>query len=176
MTVPNNKLSRINFPISKDALDCTVTFNVIENHTTKFPKACFLRWNTAGLPVNCDMSSIGDVDKDTKRQRYAKQLPIYYLRLLLANKQLVDLPKKTGRDILLFFTSKESDSLYFVTHDKTEAFIDEDISVLTFALQKELEIRIDFHCTQPNYSKSFYYNIIPKSWNNVYIRKMYPIS
>lgn len=70
------------------------------------------------------------------------------------------MPLKTSRDILLFFTFKGSDSLYFISHNGMDIFGEEYVPVLTLPLE-EFKLNIQFQCMQPHYSKSFSYKVIP---------------
>ncbi len=163
-----SRLSKIN--TSKDAFKCIISYNVIENRQTKYPHYQTLRWKTSDFPTEFIIETM---NKLTETVNNSSRIPYNYIGKLLSNSQVIDIPKKTTKDILLFFTIEGFESLYVLSYDKMDRFREKDIDFLKMPLNKEFEIHIKFQCLKPNFSKSIYYKIRPKSWNNITIQKMH---
>ena len=158
--------------ISRNASNCAIAFNTIDNNRTRFPQYRSLRWRTLAFPAetHVNISHIGNSEQE-RRDRYLSQLPSTFIGEFLGNNSLADLPKKTG-DILLFFTVEGLNSLYFISHDGIDVFREEDVPQLTFPFTREFELRILFQYEQPNYSKEVSYKVIPTTWDYIRIEKI----
>jgi hypothetical protein len=166
-----DKTSLMNYSMSNNTFKDIIAFNVIKNRQTTFLNYCYLRWRTSDLPISCNTSSIENMNQN-RRGEYVNHLPYCYIGQFLMNNESVDIPKKTNRDVLLFFTFKESDSLYFISHDGLDLLKPEDSPKLRFPLKEEFELNILFQSTQPSYSKSFSYRVIPNSWDKIHVKRI----
>jgi len=155
---------------SKDAFNCVISYNVIENRQTKYPRYQSLRWKTSDFPRESMIETLNNLKEISKN---SSRIPYNYIGTLLSNKQIIDIPKKTSKDILLFFTIEGFESLYVLSYDKMDRFREKDVDSIKIPLNKEFEIHVKFQCFKPNYSKSIYYKVIPESWNNITIQKMH---
>ncbi len=155
---------------SKDAFNCVISYNVIENRQTKYSRYQSLRWKTSDFPRESIIETLNNQKESSKN---SSRIPYNYIGKLLSNKQIIDIPKKTSKDILLFFTIEGFESLYILSYDKMDRFREKDVDSSKIPLNKEFEIHVKFQCFKPNYSKSIYYKVIPESWNNITIQKMH---
>ncbi len=171
-----SKISKkVNFQLSSDASRCLFKFNVIDNHKPKYSEHRPLRWRTSDLlPIRCNTGTVENPDQG-RRTIYVDRLPSIYMDQLFINEPIVELPKKTSRDIFLFFTFYGSNSLYFIPYFGKEHIFrsEDDVPPLTFPLEKEFELSIKWEISQYGDSdEGVSYKVIPKSWNDIRIERI----
>ena len=162
-----------NKSVSRDAFNCNVTYNIIDNRHTRYSRSCPLFRARNGLPSECESGTLINEENNDgeKRMEYIRKLPSNYRGLLLNNPEHIDLHKKTQSSIILFFTFEDSDSLFFVSKLNDELQND-NFSQFTFPLETELDLKIKFQSQQPNYSEEVSYRVIPTSWEDISIQRI----
>jgi hypothetical protein len=96
---------KINLKLSRDAPECRFKFNVINNHLSKYSTYRPLYWKKVDLPINCNVGSIKNLDKD-RRLKYAVRLPLFYTGKLPINDSVVELLGKNKEIFYCFLPSK----------------------------------------------------------------------
>jgi hypothetical protein len=171
--IPNyTKISKhINSQLSRDASRILFKFNVIENNVTRYPEYIPLCWRTSNLPTSCNLGTQPNPGQ-SRREYYVSRLPTCFMYQFSRNLAFVTLPKKTNRDVFLFFTFKESDFLYFIPFfDTMQTFDKIDINPFTFPFEG-FYLSIKYEVSNYEDSEGISYKVKPNSWDNVYIEKI----
>jgi hypothetical protein len=151
---------------SKDASNCRIGIDIMENKTSKYGQEIPLYWlRDNQLPTRCSVGT-SLPGKKTIRQEYADELPFAYMCALRCSPQ-TSIPKDGKDESIFLFTFPEGQSLHIVP-----AFsIGRDrIDALSLAFNREYDVRVRFHSNEYNYTDGKRFTLIAKSWEDVRLK------